>query len=238
MNHDPIIERLYYVSSLLAISASVAEVREGPQTCLRLTRTLFHPAGGGQKPDAGKINGHVVLDVRKGQVGDAVLHFIEGVHAFQLGDVVTLHVDHERRHLNSAWHTAGHALAAAMEEVEPSLRPINGHHWPDEGRIEASGEPRDPAQFQARLEDALAGMIAADLAVTIDYNPGMPRYVRVGAAAAVPCGGTHLDRLGQLQAIRIRGVKIKKGITRISYAIDLAGASTDPAEPLDGAFAD
>jgi hypothetical protein len=41
-----------------------------------------------------------------------------------------------------------------------------------------------------------------------------------GADAGCPCGGTHVGDVAEIQGMRITGVRVKKGTTRVSYVVD------------------
>jgi Ser-tRNA(Ala) deacylase AlaX len=41
-----------------------------------------------------------------------------------------------------------------------------------------------------------------------------------GTDAGCPCGGTHVGDVAEIQGMRITGVRVKKGVTRVSYVID------------------
>ena len=47
-----------------------------------------------------------------------------------------------------------------------------------------------------------------------------PRVVVVVAGAAgCPCGGTHVADIAEIEAMRVTGVRVKKGVTRVSYMV-------------------
>ena len=41
-----------------------------------------------------------------------------------------------------------------------------------------------------------------------------------GTDAGCPCGGTHVGDVAEIRGMRITGVRVKKGTTRVSYVID------------------
>ena len=97
----------------LDMSAIVTAIEGGePRVRLRLNRTIFHPQGGGQRPDTGYIDTIKVVDVQHAE--DDVDHYIEGELNLEVGDTVTLQVNAERRLTASRHHTAGHLIAALL----------------------------------------------------------------------------------------------------------------------------
>ena len=47
-----------------------------------------------------------------------------------------------------------------------------------------------------------------------------PRIVTV-ANLGCPCGGTHVKSSSELKRVTVTGLRVKKGVTRVSYSVDL-----------------
>src|SRR5688572_10375198 len=77
----PVSERLYYADShLIEVEARVVDVKERVRgwTAVVLNRNAFYPTGGGQRGDAGTLDGvRVVECIDDGDRG--VLHVVQGV---------------------------------------------------------------------------------------------------------------------------------------------------------------
>ena len=92
---------------------------EDGRTSLILDKTIFYPQGGGQPYDQGTIKsvaGPGILDVQETRFKDGFVHHIgtlsEG--SIKKGQTVSLHLDEERRSLNSKNHPAGHLIDLAI----------------------------------------------------------------------------------------------------------------------------
>ena len=96
---------------LAACEAKVVAVRED---AVELERTVFYPAGGGQPGDSGRIGAWRVIDTRKGEAPESVLHILEPGFDLKPGDTVNAEIDWERRHRHMRFHTALHLLCAAV----------------------------------------------------------------------------------------------------------------------------
>jgi Ser-tRNA(Ala) deacylase AlaX len=208
----------YLINSETKGKAIITAIQDGEHPILRLNQTWFHPQGGGQKADRGTINEVSVIQVKHSNDGE-VDHYVSSVQPFQLGQEVELIVDQEWRLLNSKYHLAGHLIAALMEKQFPSLQAISGHHWPNEARVEFTGDAPSVEQVSNLLSQALTKAIESDLSVQICGEPLINRLIKIGDFPAVPCGGTHPEHLGLLNQVHIADVKNKKGKLRVSYSV-------------------
>lgn len=87
-----------------------------------------------------------------------------------------------------------------------------------EGRITFTPGP-DAQTVEANfLQAELVRLIAADLPRRQQAVEGM-RQVGFGELPAYGCGGTHVARLGEVGAIAITGVKMKKGQLIVQYEL-------------------
>jgi alanyl-tRNA synthetase len=185
---------------------------------VRLDQTLFHPQGGGQKADRGTIEGRPVLNVR--HVDGDVEHQVESADGLRVSQEVTVEIDEAWRRSSSRWHSAGHLIAAVVERQWPSLKAVSGHHWAGEARVEFTGSGDDLVNEVAiQLPHLLAEAITEDQPVRISNDPLVDRTVVIGDYKPVPCGGTHVERTGQLPSVTIGKVRMKDGKLRVSYGL-------------------
>lgn len=205
----------YLADPAMTGTARIQEIIKGETTILRLDRTLFHPQGGGQKSDRGRIGPAEVTHVAHN--GNDIDHHVGNPAGLVVGAEVTLEVDEAWRRLNAAYHTAGHLLAAVVETIYPALRAVSGHQWPGEGRVEFTGDiPTAPMGIED-INSRLAADLAAKLPVTIEGDPLQDRAIKIGDYPPLPCGGTHVSHLGEIATIRVSAVKAKSGRIRISF---------------------
>ena len=210
--------------------------------------TVLYPEGGGQPADHGTIAGVRVDDV---QTRDGVVvHRVRGPVPM---DEVVVEVDWTRRFDHMQQHTGQHLLTAIAQDrfgwatTSFHLHPRTGSAVP-RCDIEIDAEPT-PAQL-AELERAVNEAIRADHAVawrevdraTYDAmairSRGIPdsvqqvRIVEIAGIDANTCGGTHVSRLGELQAIKLLGTERIRGGSRLFYVaggrvLDLLGETWD-----------
>ena len=160
------------------------------------------------------------------------------------GAAVVLHVDGPTRALHARIHSAGHLLDVCMASCgypASMLAPAKGQHSPTESYVEYNGKvpPEDQEPLVGRLNAALVAAVAAGGPVHAGMHtyeaaaelcggslPGYiaagssPRVVVMAGAPGCPCGGTHVADVAQVGAVRVTGVRVKKGVSRISYAVE------------------
>lgn len=120
----------------LARHRKTAGIEENAQLVfVKLDKTIFHPQGGGQPTDVGKIviqGGETVLDViyvhwhavvPRSKTEGYVYHVCVDRSGLSLssdlvGSHTTLYVDADERRINARYHTAGHILDVAWSELE------------------------------------------------------------------------------------------------------------------------
>lgn len=209
---------------------------------LILDQTIFYPQGGGQPYDTGKITGSsgalTVTDVRL--IDEQVYHYgVFTSNPIQTGEEVNLEVDELRRRLNSKNHSAGHLLDTVFYDLNGTLRPIKGFHFPDGPYVEYFGVlNEDPEVFAKKLEEKINECISNGFEVKTeilsnkeglkqrcnfvpDYIPDNKpiRVVTLYGDKGTPCGGTHVKDIKEIGSVRITKIKNKDGNTRISYLL-------------------
>lgn len=203
-------------------------------------QTLFYPQGGGQPADQGTIagpQGHAeVGDVRC--VEGQIRHYLRGLEGvLEAGDSIIQSIVSARRQQNAQYHTAGHLIAAVTALLDFGLTPVKGHHFPGEANITFEGPVPDRDALLATVQTKVNAHIAADGAVRCDIVPPeamdalmdqtpypLPtdkpiRVCHIEGFDSVPCGGTHISALGEIAGLTINKCKVKKGQTKVYYAV-------------------
>lgn len=203
-------------------------------------RTCFYPRGGGQDWDTGAIRAGTdtitVHEVRLDENG-VVHHLGEG--SLSEGTDVVLEVDAERRATNTRLHSAGHIVDLAVERLGLPWVPGKGAHYPHMSFVEYNGDlPGDAEETRQRIEREVAEVIGegsrneirfmpvADMGAYCRHVPeNIPtnkpaRIVLYNPTFGVPCGGTHVRDVAEVGKLNITKVKSKKGVTKVSYAVD------------------
>lgn len=202
-----------------------------------LNQTAFYPQGGGQPSDHGIIkNDHFEANIiHVAQYEDQIRHYIKfPINKRLEAQKVYGFVNQERRSINARYHTAGHLLGNIVEILNPKLKAMKGHSFPNEAYVEFQGDEAIDAEI---LQNTInAAIMKNDKTIVFEIDPknfekqfyklpySIPdnksfRVVQIGDMPPVPCGGTHLSLIGEIGLIKINKVKTKKSILRISYEV-------------------
>jgi alanyl-tRNA synthetase len=228
-----------------------------------LAETPFYAESGGQIGDTGTLTGSgFTFAVQDTQVaGDQFLHVGKlTTGSLQVGDEVEASIDAERRHLIRLNHSATHLMHAA-------LRRTLGEHVQQKGSLVAPDrlrfdfshpEPVAPGELKI-VERGVNEQIQANTAVDVaqmSYDEAIDhgamalfgekygnevRVLTMGGGYSVElCGGTHVNRTGDIGYFRIISeTGIAAGVRRIEAvtgpgALDYAEEAEEALESIAG----
>jgi len=213
------------VIALLRDGAPVDALHAGEEGEVVLDRTPFYAEAGGQVGDAGELTGaealFIVTDTQKRGVAHSHIgQLVAG--SIALGDTLGAHVNGERRRATALNHTATHLLHAALREVlgthvqqkgslvaPDRLRFDFSHHQavkPEELRAierRVNAEIRRNVAAETNVmgyEQAVAGGAMALFGEKYDKDV---RVLRIGDFSLELCGGTHVERAGDIGFFKI-----------------------------------
>ncbi len=200
-------------------------MERGP--AVRLDRTAFYPTGGGQAHDTGTLNGIPVHDVWTADDGE-VWHLLERMPA---EDTVEGTLDWNRRFDHMQQHTGQHLLSAAfLRRFDANT--LSVHFGAEENTVDLD-LPRLSWEAAFKIEDEVNRIIWDDRAIEARFVTGAElaqmdvrrepqvednvRIVRVEGFDATPCGGTHVERTGEIGLIKLTGISGYKSGVRVSF---------------------
>ncbi|MBN5160288.1 MULTISPECIES: alanine--tRNA ligase [unclassified Stenotrophomonas] len=259
------------VLALLKDGRPVQSADAGDAVIVITNQTPFYAESGGQVGDTGVLTGNgvrlVVEDTQKfaGQFHGHVGTLSEG--GLKVGDVLSGQVDGERRGATILNHSATHLLHAALREVL-------GTHVQQKGSLVAPDRLRfDFSHFQpisaeelAVIERKVNQQVRANNAAEV-HNMGMQealdfgamalfgekygehvRVLKMGDYSTELCGGTHVNRTGDIGLFKITSEGgVSAGVRRIEAvtgqgALDYVDAEearlAEAADLLGGSAAD
>ena len=207
-----------------------ASVVSADETGIRLDRTVFYPMGGGQPGDVGVLrladSGTIkIVDTRKGADHEDVVHIPEEGAALPApGTAVTAEIDWERRHRLMRMHTCLHLLCSVVTgEVTggqisdgkgrldfnlPDTQLDKAHITAELNRLIEEDHPVGPRWIS---DDELAAN--PDLVRTMSVKPpmgsGKVRLLDIPGVDLQPCGGTHVQRTGEIGKVEVGKIENK-----------------------------
>jgi alanyl-tRNA synthetase len=226
------------ITALIFDGAVVDTLSVGQEGQVVLDATPFYAEGGGQMGDSGRLSAKgVVFKVRDTQkIGAAFAHIgVVESGTLRVGDVLQAQVDGERRTAIALNHSATHLLHAA-------LRAVLGKHVQQKGSLVAPDRLRfdfshtqavaaddlrkieetvnrairrnDPAQTRVMaLDDAVA---AGAMSLFGEKYESDVRVLSFGDFSMELCGGTHVERTGDIGLFKIISeTGVAAGVRRI-----------------------
>ncbi len=245
-------DRIYDVESTVSALAiegkEGAEAREGDAVQIVTSETPFYGESGGQVGDRGMFetdDGALVeiIDALKPQPGLTVHLGTVLRGAVHKGSRGHLRVDRDRREAARLNHSATHLLHGALRRaLGTHVRQAGSLVAPERLRFDFSHTSGiDDATLQ-RIENEVNEQIRANADVTtaeMDYDDALKagalaffgeKYgkrvsvVKMGDFSTELCGGTHVQRTGDIGVVRVRGESsVAAGVRRIE-AVTGAGA--------------
>ena len=204
-----------------------------------LDQTAFYPRGGGQEPDFGYIEGIKITDVIK--QNDIVLHKIDvpSKDSFSEDKIVHGIVDNKRRVAITKNHSATHILnSAARNSLGSWVWQNSAFKEEHYARLDITHHSALTREEISKIERIANEVVQKNLPIKIkvfERSDAEERYTfRIYQGGAVPsnnvrivniegwdveaCGGTHVNKTGELGLIKIlRTERIQDGVVRLEF---------------------
>ncbi|WP_028117050.1 alanine--tRNA ligase [Ferrimonas senticii] len=219
------VEQWGKVVAIYKAGEAVNQLVEGEEGQVILDNTSFYAESGGQVGDTGELimqdGAFTVTDTKKS--GDAILHigYVSGGE-IHVGEELTAAINMERRQAIKLNHSATHLLHAALRSVlgehvtqKGSLCSHNGLRF-DFSHFEGvnskllrtvekmvNDQIRANHQVATRLMDIDAAKEAGAMALFGEKYDDEVRVVGMGEFSTELCGGTHVDRTGDIGFFKI-----------------------------------
>ena len=232
------------INAILVDGMSVASAISGQDVEIVLDRTPFYAEGGGQLADGGRITlaTGAVIEIEDVQTPVNGL----SVHRGRVisGEVTTgakalAAIDLERRHAISRAHTATHMVHKAFREIlGETATQAGSENSPGRFRFDFPSTGAVPDSVLNEVESRVNTLLLDNLAVTAEtmtqdaakkigamalfgekYGDQV-RVVSVGDWARELCGGTHVERSGQLGVVKLLSESsVGAGVRRVEALV-------------------
>lgn len=230
----PRTQKLYETAPFARTMESAVCAVDGGRLRVALAATVFYPEGGGQPADRGTLHfpggDAAVTDV---QEQDGVIwHMLDRLPAgAQPGSAVQGEIDWGRRFDHMQQHTGEHILSGTLHRLFGAEN-VGFHIGAETVRMDTS-IPLTPAQLRQAEQAANQAVWddpplhiwypAPDELAALTYRSkkelsGPVRIVEIPGADVCACCGTHVERAGQVGAIKILAAEHYKGGMRLAVA--------------------
>lgn len=218
----------------IEFDAEIVAIKDG---FVILDQSAFYAESGGQVADAGTLDGQEVSDVQK-EAG-VFLHRVKDVSKFSIGQKVRGVIHSEMRKVITAHHTGAHVLNIAARDV------LGMHVWQCGSNKDENKAHLDLTHYKRITDEELEAIekranqiITDNIKVTKKIYPrteaeekfsfriyqggAVPglelRIVSIGDLDHQACGGTHVDRTGDIGLFKIvRRESVQDGVERITF---------------------
>ena len=232
------------LTGIVVDGVGMPSASEGEDVEIILNRTPFYAEGGGQLADGGRItlsNGAVVEieDVQSPVPGLSVHRGRVVSGSIEVGSDALAEIDVERRHAISRAHTATHMVHKAFREIlGETATQAGSENSPGRFRFDFPATGSVPVSVLNDVESRVNTLLLDNLEVTAESMSqakakelgamalfgekygDVVRVVSVGDWARELCGGTHVERSGQLGVIKLLSESsIGAGVRRVEALV-------------------
>ena len=220
------------------------KVAETKESYLLLDQTYCYPRGGGQPGDTGTIisGGTPVSTLHEVLPGEMILHPVDDVGDFSIGQEITCEIDVKRRNGHTLMNTSQHIFSALAEDIW-GAETVGNQIGAEQSRVDLLFDNKEVFDPDV-LVDAVNSVIGSNVDVNVhEWDRGrimehkqmrhtkfmhrIPetithlRVVEVEDVDLCPCAGTHASNTSQIPTVRYIGKKNKgKGRLRVSYEFE------------------
>jgi len=237
----PETDKLYYDdqqgTEFEAVVLDVFEREDGYD--IVLDQTMFYPEGGGQPADRGTLSSDdATVEVSDTQIEDGVVRHRTD-EPLDKGAMVRGQIDIQRRRQLMRNHTATHVIIHSAKQVlGEHVRQAGAQKGVDSSRIDLQHYRRITREDVKEIERVANELVMDNVAVTQEwphrndaeaehgfdlYQGGIPpgeqiRLIHV-AEDVQACGGTHVERTGDIGSIKVRTTeRVQDGVERIVFS--------------------
>jgi len=229
------------ILALMEDGEQIKKLSEGDRGTAVLDRTPFYAEAGGQVSDIGTFRGEdLKATVNEVQERNGVYyHHLEVMKGrLVVEDSVKARIDEEKRRSTERNHTGTHILHQALQQVlGPHVVQSGSKVAPDELRFDFNHFEIPAEEAQREIENIVNGVILSDQPVSEDWVENVEKAKELGASAHFEeeyrgkeklrtitvegfskelCGGTHVNRTGEIGGFAIQSIEtIASGIRRI-----------------------
>ncbi len=220
-------DRIYYRDAYLTDFAAIVVALSDDARRVYLDRSALYPTSGGQPHDVGALNDVPVVDVV--DEDDRVAHVVAVPGRFAVGDTVRGTVHWPRRFDFMQQHTGQHLLSAMCAD-EYGWLTTSVHFGDETSSLDVTAASISADQLREAEQraneivtanhDVLVTFEDAELATGLrkaSERDGELRVVSISGVDRSACGGTHVQRTGEIGSIQLRGAERAKGGMRVEF---------------------
>lgn len=179
--------------------------------------TIAYSFAGGQESDKATVNGIPILNSRI--EGNLIYYTLPENHGLSVGDQVAMEIDWARRSRLMRLHFAAELILEIVTQ-KFGFEKVGAHIAETKSRIDFISSETISPKLPEILE-AYNDIIKKNLPIEKGYSDEATqrRFWRIEGFAQVPCGGTHVDRTGEVGFVTLKREHPGKSIERIEIRL-------------------
>lgn len=184
---------------------------------ITVDKTIAFAFSGGQESDYGTIGGYKIVRSEK-QNMQIVYQLAE--HVLSVGDRVLISIDWGRRYKLMRLHFAAEVVLELINQHFDKPEKIGAHISEDKARVDFYWQGNISQTFNI-LENEIHRLVNSNLPIKSAFSDSENevRYWEIDNFSKVPCGGTHIQRTGEIGELLLKRNNIGKGKERIEIYI-------------------
>ena len=184
---------------------------------VELDRTAFYAEAGGQAGDTGALGSERVIDT-KIDVDGVIVHHMENLPGFKVGDVVEGVIDWERRYRIMRLHTASHIMEYYLWNHYGYMKRTGSFVDEKKDRADYIHEDRLDPDTLKKVESDTNGFLAEGHPVKIEVDDEGMRHWSCGPVEML-CAGTHVRNTSEIGVVKLKRKNPGRGEERVETSL-------------------
>ena len=184
---------------------------------VELDRTAFYAEAGGQAGDTGALGSERVIDT-KIDVDGVIVHHMENLPGFKVGDVVEGVIDWERRYRIMRLHTASHIMEYYLWSHYGYMKRTGSFVDEKKDRADYIHEDRLDPDTLKKVESDTNGFLAEGHPVKIEVDDEGMRHWSCGPVEML-CAGTHVRNTSEIGVVKLKRKNPGRGEERVETSL-------------------
>lgn len=179
--------------------------------------TIIFSFAGGQESDKATMNGMPVIESRRD--GHLIFYTLPDNHGLSIGDHIFMEIDWQRRLRLMRLHFSAELILELVTR-KFGFEKIGAHIAEHKARIDFLA-PQSIAPALPELLEEFQAIVKNNAPIEKGYIDEViqRRYWKIENFAQVPCGGTHVNKTGEIGQVSLKREKPGKGIERIEIRL-------------------
>ena len=186
------------------------------ENLVELNQTVFYAEGGGQHGDTGTLNDEKVVYTKF--VDERLVHIMEELPCFKVGDIVHGVIDWDRRYRIMRLHTASHIMEYFLWKHFGYMKRTGSNVDDKKDRADYVHDGRLDPDILKQVEEDTNQFLKGGHPVSITVDKDGVRTWRCGPVE-MHCAGTHVMNTSEIGEIKLKRKNPGRGEERVETSL-------------------